>query len=129
MIQHLIMKNYFGVFKYWQAEIVLSYSSSLILYVHSVVVVGEDIWQRMFLTGTQHEPSVSRQLNVLRGPCGNINWTLTSPFSTSTWVTKPYPPKRDIKAYHTCHWSDITQLESCGKIKIMSFSIRLVFSR
>ena len=31
VIQNLIMKSYFAIFKYWQAEIGLSYSSSVIL--------------------------------------------------------------------------------------------------
>ena len=49
---------------------------------------------------------------------------MASPCSTSTWVNKP-SNQRVVKACHICHWSDITQLESCGKIKIMSTIIRL----
>ena len=31
VVQNLIIKNYFVIFKYWQTDIVWSYSSSLIL--------------------------------------------------------------------------------------------------
>ena len=117
-------KNCYSLFCFLyqsKAEIVFPYSSSVIVYVLPVGVVGETI-QSILLMGMDQTFSICRQLKFFRGPQrGCMNLILASPPSTICTI----PIHQTLSWTHVTllHWCYITFMKNGWQVEIVGVDI------